>query len=368
MMRRWFAAALIGCLLPSFAAAEGAASLARSASAQLEQAAVSLREADTRRDRIAALTETVRGYETGLSALRESLRVAVLEERALREVLNSQSDELSALLAVLQMIERRGGGAAFLHPEGTLPAIRAGMLSADLVPGLAARAEELTAELTDLSAVVALQRSAEQQLETALGEFRTARLTLAQAISNRTDLPQRVATDDAAMQALVNSAETLSGFAASLMADAVAPPPRSDWALPVLGNRLRGFEEPGADGVVRPGWTVATDEGALVTAPVAGTVRFTGPLLDQGQVVILEPHAGELLILAGLGETYAARGEIVSKGAPLGQMGGFTGTTQQNLIETARDGGQRRSETLYIEVRQAGDAVDPATRFDDSAE
>ena len=194
-------------------------------------------------------------------------------------------------------------------------------------------------------------------------EIRAARLALAQAISNRTPLPDRVATDDAAMQALVNSAETLSGFAASLMADAQSPLATDTWAQPVLGDRLRGFKEAGADGLARPGWIVATDDGALVTAPAAGTVRFTGALLDQGNVVILEPYAGELLILSGLGATFATRGEIVSKGAPLGQLGTTADTTQQNLIETARDSGQRRSETLYIEIRQGGDAVDPAIRF-----
>ncbi len=359
----------LAAIMAPLSAHGDAASLAKEAAAQLEQAVTSLEEAEGARDRIVALTDTVRGYEKGLAALRESLRVAVLEERALRMEFADEAAELTGLLATLQAIERGSAQASLLHPDGTLPAIRAGMLTSELVPALVARSDALSNELADFSAVVALQRSVEAQLETGLADIRSARLALAQAVSNRTERPSPLATDEAALQALVNSAETLSGFAASFMSsDATDAPVPRDWPLPVLGNRLRGFEEAGADGIRRPGWTVAAERGALVTAPVSGTVRFTGPLLDQGTVVIMEPRAGELLILAGLGEAYAERGEIVSKGTPLGQMGGVEASEQENLIETARDGGQRRSETLYIEVRQGGDAVDPTSRFDGSVE
>ncbi len=367
MIRR--AASVLAIVLAAGGANASAANLARDAAQHLDQAAKALVEADGARDRILALTETVRGYEKGLAALRESLRLAVLEERAMREDFSIKAEELSRLLATIQAIERSGTEASLLHPEGPLPAIRAGMLTADLVPALAVRAEALSEELADLTAVVSLQTSAKAQLELGLSGIRAARLELAQAISNRTGLPEPVATDEAALQALVNSAETLSGFAASLMSEeARNAPPLEGWQLPVIGNRLRGFDEPDADGIARPGWTIAAEPGALVTAPVSGTVRFTGSLLDQGTVVILEPRAGELLILAGLGEALATRGEIVSKGAPLGQMRGPDAVEQQNLNETARDGGQRRSETLYIEVRQGGDAVDPRSRFDGSVE
>ena len=47
---------------------------------------------------------------------------------------------------------------------------------------------------------------------------------------------------------------------------------------------------------------LATASGALVSAPAAATVRFQGPLLDYGQVVILEPAPDVLFVLAGLGQ------------------------------------------------------------------
>ena len=75
-------------------------------------------------------------------------------------------------------------------------------------------------------------------------------------------------------------------------------------------------------GVVRPGWLVATAPRALVTAPRAGTVRYAGPLLDYGNVIILEPENDYLLVLTGLGTLFAERGEVVGTGAALGLMPG----------------------------------------------
>ncbi|MEM9971559.1 MAG: peptidase M23, partial [Pseudomonadota bacterium] len=291
-------------LAPSLALAD-AAGVARDAVAQLEAAAVALEQAGTRADRVAALTDTVQAYERGLSALREGLRGVTLEERALRADLSGQEAELGRLLAALQSIERGRGATALLHPDGPLPAIRAGMLTAELVPALNARAQVLAEELADLRATIALRQAAETQLETGLTGIRDARLALAQAISNRTDLPARLATDEAAMQALINDAETLAGFAANFTAPAVSADHPTAWPLPVLGTLLRDFNEVGADGIARPGWVIAAAPEALVTAPVAGTVRFAGPLLERGDVVILEPDTGNLLILAGLAVTFA---------------------------------------------------------------
>jgi septal ring factor EnvC (AmiA/AmiB activator) len=92
--------------------------------------------------------------------------------------------------------------------------------------------------------------------------------------------------------------------------------------LPVLGTLLRRPDEADAAGVRRPGVTLATRPAALVTAPWPATIRYRGPLLDYGNVMILEPGDGYLLVLAGLGTVYGEVGEVVAAGAPLGLMGG----------------------------------------------
>ncbi|MGI9391453.1 MAG: murein hydrolase activator EnvC family protein, partial [Boseongicola sp.] len=350
------------CFWPAVVLAEDdAAAMARMASEQLEEASKSLSAAETARDRISALTKTVRAYEAGLSAMRESLRHAALEERAKRASLQGKEEELARILAAIQNIERtRGNGASLLHPEGPLPAIRAGMLAGDLVPALNERAQTLAGEVEEVAAIVALQRAGEAQLERGLESIRNARLALTDAVSQRASLPDSVTTDDAAMNALINSAETLSAFADNLVTESPWKGTVDErWAMPVLGRVLRKYDEADAAGVRRPGWLIATRPGAVIVSPSDATVRFAGAMPDFDVVAILEPRAGELLILAGAGALFVQRGQIVSKGALIGFMGGEPDATQDKLIETSVGSGQREPETLYIELRQGKDAIDP---------
>jgi septal ring factor EnvC (AmiA/AmiB activator) len=349
---------------PAVSAQDSAADLAREASDFLQEAALALSEADGAGNRIAALTVTVRAYERGLAAMREGLRLAALEERAISSALEGRDAELMQLLAALQSIERSGGAAQVLHPDGPLPAIRTGMLASELVPALNTRAQSVARELEGIQDIVALQLAGQAQLEDGLAGIRAARLALSKAVSNRSDLPQAAATDDAAMEALINSSETLAAFAdnfvtASQGSDAAG----ESWALPVVGRILRDFNEADAVGVRRPGWIIATNAAAIVTTPVAATVRFAGALPDFGKVVILEPRAGELLILAGASDLFVTRSQILALGEPIGLMGGDFAREQEKLIESEQGSGQPGRETLYIELRQGREAVDPGSRF-----
>jgi len=349
---------------PAASAQDSPADIAREASDLLNQAALALSNADGARDRITALTATVRAYEHGLAAMREGLRRAALEERALSGDLEGRDAELMQLLAALQTIERSGGAAQVLHPDGPLPAIRAAMLASELVPALNARAKSVASDLADIQDIIALQTAGQTQLEDGLAGIRAARLALSEAISHRTDLPDTAATDVAAMEALTNSSETLAAFADNFATEpAGSSPSDTDWPLPVFGRVLRNFNEADAAGVRRPGWILATDANAIVTAPVPATVRFAGVLPDFGTVVILEPRAGELLVLAGAADLFVVRGQILSLGEPIGLMGGQIAREQEKLIETEQRSGQLGRETLYIELRQGREAVDPGSRF-----
>ena len=75
--------------------------------------------------------------------------------------------------------------------------------------------------------------------------------------------------------------------------------PRGHLPLPVKGQVIRGFGEKDAAGIARPGLVIATEPRALVTAPVAATIRYRGPLLDYGNVMILEPDAALCWCLPG---------------------------------------------------------------------
>ena len=100
-------------------------------------------------------------------------------------------------------------------------------------------------------------------------------------------------------------------------------------------------------------WT--TDE------PRSLPVMFAGEVPDQGFVVILEPEAGLLVVLAGLGQVFAQSGQIVAKGEGLGLMGGQTAPAQEKLNDLLRKSGLPGEETLYMEVRQGREPIDPTS-------
>ncbi|MGB1208429.1 MAG: peptidase M23, partial [Paracoccaceae bacterium] len=98
--------------------AQDAADFAHDAARQLQAAQVRLTRADGARDRVAALTDTVLAFETGLSAAREGLRRAVIREAELARRLAAQEIEITRLLGALQGMSRAGSTETALHPDG----------------------------------------------------------------------------------------------------------------------------------------------------------------------------------------------------------------------------------------------------------
>ena len=364
-----FRAGIMALCLATPVAAQTVTEAATSASADLRAAIAALDKAATSNDRIAALTATIRAYEAGLASLREALRQARLRETQLTLRFEAERGRLTQLLGVLAQVDADPGPLLLLHPSGPVGTARSGMILAEIAPALQAEAERLRAALTELRDLRALQDASAATLAEGLGRAQVARSALSQAISDRTDLPKRFDDDPAAMQALIDSAATLDAFATGLAPD---PGGTADFAdrkgtlpLPVQGTLLRRADEADAAGVRRPGVTLATRPQALVTAPHPGTIRYRGPLLDYGNVMILEPGGDYLLVLAGMGTVYGEVGEVVPEGAALGLMGGadMAGDAAEFSVTPDAGGAVRETETLYMELRRGTVPEDPAPWF-----
>lgn len=373
VVRAVLMAGFLAGMLPAPASAQSDPSItARRAAQQLEAASVSLREADGARDRVAALTQTIQAYEQGLVALRQGLRQAAIRESAIRLVFEAKREQVARLLGVLQAMQNAPAPLLLLHPSGPIGTARSAMILSEVTPAIQAQAEQLRAELEELVVLRLLQESAAGTLEQGLAGVQQARTELSRALAERTPLPRRYTEDPERLQSLLNSSETLQGFAsglASLREDTTAPElpefgsARGTLALPVSGTLLRGYDEPDAAGIRRPGLLLAARPLSIVTAPWPSTIRYRGPLLDYGNVMILEPDQDYLLVLAGLGTVYGEVGEVVSKGAPLGLMAGPTGENDAFSPQPEVGTGTDRSETLYIELRKGQSPVDPSDWF-----
>lgn len=345
---------------------------AQQATEALNAAADLMAQAESGSDRVAALTEAIRAYEQGLAAMREGLRAAAIRERYLTLDFESRREQLSQLLGVLQTLERATTPLLLIHPTGPVGTARSGMMMSEVTPALNRQAEELRAQLQELAALQAFQESAARDLEWGLSGAQQARVNLSQAINDRTDLPRRFADDPVRVQIMADNSQTLQGFADKLQeAEATEPPetalPFADAAgklpLPTEGTVLRGFNEADAAGLKRPGIVLSTRPLSLITAPWPATVRYAGPFLDYGNVIILEPDAAYLMVLAGLDQVYVELGQILDQGEPVGLLGGSQPATEEFLIEASQGGGTIEQETLYIEIRKDGTPVDPAKWF-----
>ncbi len=360
-------------LLAGFAQAQGdPAADAREASQQLEQASIALQEAVEARDRVRALTETVRAFEAGLGAMREGLRQVATREATLTRRLEARDGEIAQLLGVIQTIEISPPPVLMLHPSGPVGSARSGMMLADVTPGLARKAQELRSDLEEVQTLRLLQQSALDKMEQGLAGIQKARAELSQAIADRTDLPTRFTEDPVRTAILISSTETLGGFASGLSligveeiedTDIDISEQKGEIDLPVQGVILHRAGDADAAGIRRDGIIVATRPRALVVSPVSATIRYRGPLLDLGNVVILEPQAETLFVLSGLDEVYGDTGQVIPAGTPVGIMGGTTPNLGTILSLSSEGSGTDRSETLYIEVREGGSPVDPEDWF-----
>lgn len=371
-MTRLGAAVLITLALARPAWAADPAEAARAAAKQLEDATLALQGAVTANDQVEALTQTVQAFEAGLAAMRDGLRRAALEEARLTAQLASREDDVSQLLGVLQSIGTAPPPVLMLHPSGPLGAARSGMIMAEVTPALNAQAESLREDLTDVRDLRLLQETAVQRLADGLAGVQQARAALSQAIADRTDLPRRFTADPVRTAILIGSTETLDGFASGLSETVEGEIPRTDadisglkgeLPLPVQGLLLHKAGAADAAGVSRDGILVATRPRALVVSPTAATIRYLGPLLDLGNVAILEPQADTLFVFSGLDQVFGEAGEVLPPGTPVGLMGGSDPETGA-IVSTGGEGsGNERTETLYIEVRENGQTVDPESWF-----
>jgi murein hydrolase activator len=359
------AAALLAT--PAFAGAADPAAEVGAASARVAEAGVALEAARAGGgDRVVALGAAVEGYEAGLAALRSGVGAAAARERALSLGLVTRRGEIARLLAALQAMSRTPPPAQALHPVGPLGAARAAAMMERLTPALAAEAAELAAALAEVEDIRALQRQATAELEAGLATLAAAQAELAAAMAAATPMPEAAVSP--ALTAMARHSESLTELAAALAAASDAPPSPAagaagpmDW--PVKGDVLIGFDEPDAAGVRRPGVVLRASPLALVRAPADATVRYAGPFLEYGYVLVLEPAPGTMVVLAGLARLQVPAGAAVRRGEPLGLLGGRPLGVEEYVMLPQSDTGAGGGETLYIEVRQGRGPVDPEPLF-----
>jgi murein hydrolase activator len=126
-------------------------------------------------------------------------------------------------------------------------------------------------------------------------------------------------------------------------------------SFPAEGQIIKGFGADTGLGGQLDGIVITTSAKAQVRSPVTGKIEFAGKFRSYGEMVIVNPGDGYLMLLAGLEQTLATHGQSVKAGEPVGLMGEKPGKLAVSNGLT-----NLTSPVLYVELRKNGKAVDSA--------
>nr|WP_298095509.1 murein hydrolase activator EnvC [uncultured Shinella sp.] len=341
------------------------------------------------------MEEKILAGEKRLEGMRE-------REAGVRASLHDRRGLLAEVLAALQRMGRNPPPALLVTPDDALSSVRSAILLGAVVPGIR---KETDALVDDLSALMDIKSDIDREhtelidaMQLRVEEEKRSELLIAEnealaTTNNRTLAAERRRAEELAARAsslegLIGGLEREIGSvrdaaalaksqeeerrnqsdaerekARALARDSVPDKNRIAPAYefqelqakldyPVAGDVLRRFGDADGTGHDSQGMTLATNAGALVTAPSDGWIVFAGTFRSYGRMIILNAGEGYHLVLSGMDKVSVREGQFVVAGEPLAVMGEKRVASVNALtLETDKP-------TLYIEFRKNGKPVD----------
>jgi septal ring factor EnvC (AmiA/AmiB activator) len=320
-----------------------------------------------------------------------------LQEEALRASLATRRNVLAEVLGALQRMGLNPPPALLVAPQDALSSVRSAILLGAVVPELRAETEVLLADLAEqkrlvasieaerdrLSTAIASQRAEKQRLDLLLQEKQALRERSVAALDEERRRSEELASRARSMKEFIQGLEKQAAAAVSAEERArreaeaaeqrratlaampvpdgfrlAEPKPFSQMQgrlpLPVAGRLSKAFGARDSNGGVMFGDMLATQSGAIVTAPADGSVLYAGPFRSYGQLLILDAGDGYHVVLAGMGRINVSLGQSVLAGEPVAAMG------EARVASTAAFETGNTGPELYVEFRKDGKPVDPA--------
>ena len=328
-----------------------------------------------------------------------SLRV---QEDGIRASLRSRRGVLAEVLGALERMGRNPPPALLVKPEDALASVRSAILLGAVVPGMRAEAERLVADLKALSetrsAAAREKQLVSETIAASLEEDKRMDLLLAENEKLNSRNTAELDAERRRSEQLAGRATSLEGLISSLESEISSVKEAMDAAraeqerqkrlseaerekarqlaengvpdknriapayafsslrqkleFPVAGDVVRWFGDPDGTGHTARGITIASNAGAIVTAPADGSVVFAGAFRSYGQTIILNVGDGYYVVFTGMKDVNVRQGRFVFSGEPVAVMGEKRVASATALaLETDRP-------TLYIEFRNGGTPVD----------
>lgn len=304
------------------------------------------------------------------------------QDARIRASLAERSDVLAEVLGALQRMGVNPPPAILVRPEDALASVRSAILLGAVVPELRHETERLMADLKEHARVTASIEAERGRLTASVTEqlAEKQRLTLLLQARKKfqAETQAALAAEQQNAQELAARARSLKDLIAALdkqakrkaeeeARTAALPVPEANRlleripfrslhgqiALPVTGTVKRRFGANDGNGSVMQGDMVATQSGAIVTAPADGEILYAGPFRSYGQLLILDAGGGYHVVLAGMNRLTVASGQSVLAGEPIGAMG------EARVASTSATQDANATPELYVEFRKDGKPVDP---------
>lgn len=329
---------------------------------QLEQGAdTAAREIAGLRQRLVEAARARDALERDVERSEVRLRRLRRDEQAMSARLAADRGAMENIVVALIGVERDRPPALAVSPGDAAEAARAAILMGTVAPHLEERTQEVSRRIGELKSTRTAILMENEAYRTATIGLAEARRTVGALITQRRELERRLRREAGVeREALAEIAQRASDLRDLIRRLGVALPDlqrdmsgpafargfsqaQGQLLWPVNGELVTDFGDRLDEGGQATGITVRTRPGSQVVAPFDGRVEFAGLFRSWGQVVILNVGDGSFVVLAGLGGIYAAAGQEVLAGEPLGEMNPAA-----------------RSPELYLEIRSGEQPLDPA--------
>jgi len=313
-----------------------------------------------------SLAKSVRKHEDQLSLLEQKKKELQNQQDELEQKLSLSSSQMAKIMQGMQTLALRPSEILLVQAKTPIQMLRSHRLMLYSFPIVGGIQQQTQDDLNTLSQV-------KMDLQTKISAIKTTTAEL----SDKNEQMEKLAQQKKVLQAqyassyekskakvekLAKEAKSLKDLLASIEKEqqrkrAQAKTPsrgfgtsafaraRGSLSLPAQGRVTQNFgDTTGASQSHAKGIVVTTRKFAQVAAPFDGTVLFAGPFQNYGKLVIIDHGDNYLTVLAGMDTITTSVGSQLLTGEPIGRMGSdYT--------------------SLYIEVRQNGQAINPRPWF-----
>ncbi len=321
-------------------------------------------------------TKSLHKNQTQLISLENNLSNLKTEEGELNAALASEHDVFVEVLITLARVNRTPPEALLASPLSIIDTARTHAALEKMVPEIAQKTKVILAQLNRLQTIkktyaaqkialhseqkdldkktkaldtlIAKREAIYNKLDTTRNLRQKEIAGLVKEASSVKDLMQKLSEKETKFSTLSNKKKpaytkpkktaSLPGLSRKTLNNA-----KTSGLLPVAGNVETAFGRKNAYGVTNKGVDITTRANAVVTTPISGRIKFSGPFKNYENIVIIHFDDGTTGLIGGLGKIHVRYGDTVKAGEPIGRV-----------AKTSE-----KAATLYFEIRQKGRQIDP---------